>query len=209
MAADNAILLFGGTFDPIHNGHLIVARAVAEQLAVEKVVLIPSAVPPHKMDQQISPAADRLQMTQLAVSEDYLFEVSDCELHRTGPSYTLETVLHFRQLCGPAAQLFWLIGADTISDLPGWHKIANLLEHCTIVTAARCGCEMNNWHLLSDKLSSHQIQQLKKHVLQTPLIEISATEIRRRVMQNQSIQNLVPPMVNDYIVSSDLYTAHK
>jgi len=205
MATDNAILLFGGTFDPIHNGHLIVARAVAEQLAVEKVILIPSAVPPHKMDQQISPAADRLQMAQLAVSEDYLFEVSDCELHRSGPSYTLETVLHFRQLCGPAVQLFWLIGADTISDLPGWYKIADLLEHCTIVTAARPGCEMNDWHLLGDKLSSPQIQQLKKHVLKTPLIEISATEIRRRVMQNQSIKNLVPPAVNDYIVSSGLY----
>jgi len=205
MAADNAILLFGGTFDPIHNGHLIIARAVAEQLAVEKIILIPSSVPPHKMDQQISPAADRLQMTQLAVSEDDLFEVSDCELHRTGPSYTLETVLHFRQLCGPAVQLFWLIGADTISDLPGWYKIEKLLEHCTIVTAAREGCEMNDWGLLSNKLSSLQIQQLKKHVLQTPLIGISATEIRRRVMQNQSIHYLVPPVVNDYIVSSGLY----
>ncbi|MBN2376598.1 MAG: nicotinate-nucleotide adenylyltransferase [Sedimentisphaerales bacterium] len=205
MAVNNAILLFGGTFDPIHNGHLIIARAVAEQLAVEKVILIPSAVPPHKMDQQISPAADRLQMTQLAVSEDYLFEVSDCELHRSGPSYTLETVLHFRQLCGPAVQLFWLIGADTISDLPGWYKISDLLEHCTIVTAARAGCEMNDWHLLSDKLTSPQILRLKKHVLQTPLIEISATEIRRRVKNNQSIHYLVPAAVNDYIVSGGLY----
>ena len=139
MNNQQAILLFGGTFDPIHHGHLIVARQVAERLGVKKVVLIPSARPPHKHSSVVANAEHRLRMVQLAVEADALFDVCDCELRRAGVSYTLDTVRHLRDLHGPAIRLYWLIGADTIRELPNWHKLADLLNECTIVTASRPG----------------------------------------------------------------------
>ena len=101
MNKDN-VLLFGGTFDPIHHGHLIVARSVAEQLDVEKTILIPSANPPHKSNLKLTDPKHRLAMTRLAVDGDNRFEVSDCELHRDAPSYTIDTVKHFRKSSGPS-----------------------------------------------------------------------------------------------------------
>jgi nicotinate-nucleotide adenylyltransferase len=199
------ILLFGGTFDPIHHGHLIIARAAAEQLKTPKVILIPSAQPPHKAEKTISSAPDRLKITHLAVQDEPLFEVSDCELKRQGPSFTLETVRYFHRQF-PQTQLYWLIGADSISELVGWYHIEQLADECLIVTAARPGFNPQNTQTLKSILTDPQILRLQQNILATPQVDISATQIRHRVRQKQSIRFLTPPAVIEYIKHQNLYT---
>ena len=201
----NGILLFGGTFDPIHHGHLIVSRWAAEQLGVARVVLIPSAAPPHKIGNRISAARDRLHMAQLAVEGDDLFEVSDCELQREGPSYSMDTIRHFRSLHGAETELYWLIGADSLPDLPNWYAIQQLATECTIVTAARSGWESDEFSRLEAVLEPNQISRIRQHILTTPKIEMSSTTIRSRVGQGQSIRSLVPTKVAEYIHQHNIY----
>lgn len=205
----NGILLFGGTFDPIHYGHLLVSRNAAEQLAVEKIILIPAAQPPHKQQLGLTAVQERLGMTRLAVEDDELFEVSDCELQRSGPGYTLDTVRYFRERYGAQKRLYWLIGADTIKDLPYWYKIEQLVEECTIVTAGRPNCATANLSFLEKKLDGNQITHLRKHILDTPLVDISSTTIRKRVREGLPISYLVPTKVRDYIVEHELYRGKK
>lgn len=202
---EKGILLFGGTFDPIHNGHLIISRRAAEQLGVQKIILIPSAVPPHKQDKKCTDAEIRLEMVQLAVEGDELFEVSDCELHRQGPSYTLDTVGYFHTKYGPELPLYWLIGADSIPELPGWYHIQQLVEECTLVTAGRPGSPCCCWDRFQNILDARQIARLQKYFLATPLLDISATDIRRRVQNSLSIRYLVPETVCDFIRENNLY----
>lgn len=203
---NKGILLFGGTFDPIHNGHLIVARSAAEKLRVERVVLIPSANPPHKNHSSLTLIRHRLAMTRVAVEGSELFEVSDCELNRPGPSFTLDTVRHFREQNGPNISLYWLIGGDTIKDLACWYKVEQLVNECIIVTAGRPGCDMEvDFGVFRGKLSDEQIARLKQFILETPLVDISATNIRSRVRRDLTISDLIPPTVRDYITENKLY----
>jgi len=199
------ILLFGGTFDPIHNGHLVVSRAAGEQLGVGKVVLVPSGQPPHKLHIELSDAEDRLAMAQLAVQADEFFEVSDCELRRSGPSFTLETVRHFKEVYRDNVRLYWLIGADTIKDLPNWYEVGRLADECTIVTAGRPGYGLEELTALGEVLSDEQVARLKEYILDTPLVDVSATEVRRRVAAGLPILDMVPGRVVDYIVERGLY----
>jgi len=199
MSSDNGVLLFGGTFDPIHNGHLIVARAAAEQLGVDKVVLIPSAQPPHKDAMKISAAKDRLAMVRLAAETDDLFEVSDCELRRRGPSYTLDTVRQFRQDYGSGVKLYWLIGADSVRELALWYRVDELVDECVIVTAGRPGYTAEDYSVLAGKLSDEQVEEIRKNRLDTPLVDVSATEIRRCVKAGLSINDMAPTAVAKYI----------
>lgn len=201
--AQNNILLFGGSFDPIHHGHLIVARAVAEAIGAERVMLIPAAQPPHKLGLKMTAPDHRLHMARLAVEEDDLFEVSDCELHRQGPSYTIDTVRHFRTRFAEG-QLFWLIGADSVADLPTWRSIGALADECTLVTAVRPGFSVD-WSVLKEVLNDTQIKKLADYQLPTPQIDISATQIRRRVQTGLPICYLTPPAVVDYIFQNRLY----
>jgi len=205
MNDENGIILYGGTFDPIHNGHLIIARSVSRQLGVSKVILIPSAQPPHKPDDSLSAAQDRFKMTQLAVACEDLFEVSDCELLRQGPSYTLDTVRHFRQQLGPGVILYWLIGADTVRELASWYQISHLADECTIVTALRPGFDALDFSTLRKVLRDDQIARLKEYVIPTPLIAICATDIRRAIAEDKSIKGLIPLAVEDYILKKGLY----
>jgi nicotinate-nucleotide adenylyltransferase len=201
----SGILLYGGTFDPIHNGHLIISRSAAEQLCVKKIILIPSAIPPHKQDKSFTDAQIRLHMTRLAVEGDELFDVSDCELHRQGPSYTLETVRYFRETLGPQEPLYWLIGADSINELPGWHKLKQLVSECTIVTAGRPRYDQHIWDHFKNILEEGEIFHLQEYFLQTPLIDISATDIRERVRKGLPIRYLVPEKVDHFIQKHNLY----
>ncbi len=204
---EKGILLFGGTFDPIHNGHLIISRSAAEQLGVQKIILIPSAVPPHKQDKKCTDAKIRLEMVHRAVDGDELFEVSDCELHRQGPSYTLDTVRYFHKKYGPELPLYWLIGADSIPELPGWYHIQQLVEECTLVTAGRPGSPSCCWDRFQNILNTRQIARLQKYLLATPLLDISATEIRRRIRTGLAIRYLVPEPVQNFILQNQLYVS--
>lgn len=199
------VLLFGGSFDPIHHGHLIVCAWVAERLAVDRAILIPSATPPHKSRAALAPPDDRLAMCRLAVEGDPWFEVSDWELRQPGPNYTLHSVRHFREQVGAGPPLYWLIGMDSLRELRTWHRVDALVSAATIVTARRPGSDPPSLSHLAGALSAEQIDALRSGVLETPQIEISATDIRRRVAAGRSIRYLVPPAVEAYIRERRLY----
>lgn len=191
-------LCFGGSFNPIHHGHLLCARAVAEAKGLARVVLIPTALPPHKLQATgMAPAHHRLEMCRLATAGDPLFEVSDLEVSRAGPSYTIDTA---RELLRQGwNQVAWLIGADMVPLLPKWHEPLDLLREVELVIVARPGW-LFDWGALPQPF-----QGLKDQVVEAPLIDISATAIRHRVAAGQSIRYLMPDAVRDYIDTHGLY----
>jgi len=200
-----AIGLFGGSFNPVHHGHLIVARAVAERLSLDKVILIPSASPPHKPNETLADAHHRLAMARLAVTDEAGLEVDDIEIRRSGPSYTILTVQAYRERLGSDRELVWIIGGDTLPELATWYRAGELVDLCRMVTAVRPGFEAPDLSSLEKILTSHQITRLKGDILETPRIDISATEIRQRVAQGRSIRYLVPDPVRTYILDHKLY----
>lgn len=200
----NKILLFGGTFDPIHNAHIALCRTVAAKLDIPQVFLIPAAQPPHKQLIELTPAPLRLQMVRLAVENAPLFHVSDCELQRSGPSYTLLTVQYFREQY-PAAQLYWLIGQDMLADLPTWHRVEEVVQHCQMVAVRRPDCPPIDWSALLQKLDSTAVKAIRDHLLDTPLFDISATDIRRRLRVHLPVDHLIAPAVLDFIRANSLY----
>lgn len=199
------IALFGGTFDPIHHGHLIVARAVAEQLDCERVVFVPAPNPPHKMGSDLSDAAHRLEMAKLAIAGEPRFEVSDIELRRSGPSYTILTVQAYRQTIGPDVPLAWIVGGDSLSELHTWYRVGELVDLCRIVTAVRPGYETPDLSVLRQRLGDGQIARLVGDILTTPRIDISSTDIRRRIREGRSVRYLLPEPVIEYLNTHKLY----
>jgi nicotinate-nucleotide adenylyltransferase len=191
-------LWFGGSFDPIHHGHLITARAVAESAGFDRVVLVPNNQSPLKLiEPHRGTAFDRLQMCQLAVAGDPLFEVDDIELRRDSPSYTVDTVLELASKINE--RVTWLIGIDSLSHLPRWHRWSELLPLADFLVTGRPGTEID-WSALPPEVAN-----LRSSVVPGPLIEISSTDIRARVKAGRSIRNLVPATVGEYISARSLY----
>jgi nicotinate-nucleotide adenylyltransferase len=199
------IALYGGSFNPIHNGHLIVARAVAEQLQVDRFIFLPTARPPHKATTDLLDAAPRAEMVRLAIENERPFEFSDHDLTRSGPSYTIETIAHFREEAGLDVSLYWVIGVDSLLELPTWYRVRALVDACRIITALRPGWEDIDWSSLRTRLSDEQIAGLRDGVLSTPRVEISSTDIRRRIREGRSIRYLVPDPVREHIARHHLY----
>ncbi len=197
--------LYGGSFDPIHFGHLIAARAIGEQLDLARIVLIPSGQPPHKAPGQVSDGAHRLAMTRAAVEGDTSFEVSDLEMHRAGPSYTLHTIKAFREQVGVEAKMFWIIGADSLPELPTWYRITELVRIVTIVTAVRPGWQPPDLAVLAAAIGEVPARQLMSNCCSTPPIGISATDIRARIAAGRSVRYLLPEAVVSYIQQQALY----
>jgi nicotinate-nucleotide adenylyltransferase len=199
------VLLFGGSFNPIHHGHLIVSRFVAELSGIPRIILIPGASPPHKLDQPLAPAQDRLAMCRLATADDPQFEVSEWEILRPGPNYTIYTVQHFTELLGPDAEICWLIGMDSLNELHSWHRVAQLVDACTMVSAARPGALPPDVAALSARFSPPQVEKLLSHVIQGPRIDIAGRDIRARVQAGRSVRYLVPEAVRQYVDERGLY----
>ena len=193
-----ATLFFGGSFNPIHFGHLICARHATAQIRAGRTVLVPSAQPPHKPNAtDLAPAAHRVRMCRLAVDGCDGFELNDLETQRTGPSYTIETV---RALAGQGmGRVSWLIGADMLRNLPTWREPEALLEEASFVVMARPG-----WSVDWDRLPP-PFRKLRDTVVETPLIDISATQVRRRVAAGLPIDFLTPEPGVRYIRDTGLY----
>ncbi len=201
------IVLLGGTFDPVHFGHLLTARAVAEQRGFERITLVPTASPPHKAG-PVASGADRLAMLELAIEGDPLFDICRLELTRTGPSYTLDTLQALRAEHGPDARLSWIVGADMLEGLPSWHRVGEVLEIAEIIVAARPPWQLKINSLLeklSTQLPSLKTDKIKNSMVVTPLIEISSSDIRLRAGDGRTIRYLVPSSVDDYIREKNLY----
>jgi nicotinate-nucleotide adenylyltransferase len=192
------VLCFGGTFNPIHHGHLICARAVAEAAGFGQVLLVPNAQSPHRLQENDMAAAnDRLTMCQLAAQIDPLFAVSDIELQRAEPSFTIETARTLKR--NGWTEVHWLIGADAVQNLPRWHEAANLTAEVRFVVMARPGWDFA-WDVLPETFRA-----LRHNVVPAPLLQISATDVRRRVAAGQSIDFLTPPAVVRHIHQRGLY----
>ncbi|MCD4824951.1 MAG: nicotinate (nicotinamide) nucleotide adenylyltransferase [Phycisphaerae bacterium] len=201
-------IIFGGTFDPVHYGHLITARAVAEAVGAGRVILVPTGINPLKPP----PAASddqRLEMLSLATGGDALFEISDVELRRDGPHYTVDTVEQLIEQQGPAVELSVVIGVDTLADLPDWHRATDLLDMATIIVACRPPHALEEVRrgisALGEPLNARQVASLSESAVATPLIDISSTQIRRRVAAGLSIRYLTPQTVQAYISENKLY----
>lgn len=200
-------LFMGGTFDPVHHGHLIVARCLAEQIGVGLVTLVPAAQPPHKHNATAC-VEDRLAMLRLAVAGDKQFDICELELHRQGPSYTFDTLTVLREQLGASVRLGWIIGADMVHDLPKWHKAGEVLDLAEIIIAARPPWQerlAETLTTLKGFFKRQQIDQLRDHAVVTPLVDISSTMVRQRVAQGLSIRYLVPESVESYIAAHRRY----
>jgi len=197
-------LCFGGSFNPVHVGHLTCAKAVAAGQGFDRVVLIPASVSPLKVADAaaLAPAADRLAMCRLAAAAEEpagLFEADDVETRRGGRSYTIDTVRALKTRGNGWQDLAWLIGADQLMDLPRWHRPEELMAECRLVVMARPGWTMD-WDTLPPAF-----RHLRHHVAAAPLLDVSATEIRRRVRAGESIAGLVVAPVERYIAERGLY----
>ena len=185
--------IFGGTFDPIHNGHLIIAQLAAEEVGLEKVIFIPNKIPPHREEPFASPDS-RYEMVKLSISDNPLFEISDSELKKGERSYSVETIRELKTIY-PDKSIFLIIGEDTYHELSTWKDIGKLSEMVTFLVAPRPSFDKKG----------EVLPFLRAKFLHTPYLEISGSQIRERVRERKSIRYLVPEKVEEYIVSHRLY----
>jgi nicotinate-nucleotide adenylyltransferase len=202
---ERKIALFGGTFDPIHKGHTIVAEYASEYVGAETVVLIPAHRSPHKQAPPQASAADRIEMIRLITKEKKAFRLSECELSRPEPSYTLETVNELKAHYGREVQMYWLVGADSVNDLPSWYRINELIDECNLCVMLRAGFDRPDFNKFQDILGPKRVEKLQQNTIPTPLIDINSTEIRNRIAAGQNVSDMLHPAVLQYICQRNLY----
>ena len=195
--------VFGGSFDPVHLGHLTIAQDALEQLDLDRLIFVPAAIPPHKLNHTLVEGRQRVEMLQLATEENLRFEVSDLELARGGVSYTVDTIHHLQEE-HPEADLFFIVGLDSLIEMHLWHRVEELLEICTVVPLGRGG-EDPTVVAKKIQLPSKWKVRLLERLIRIHEMEISASEIRMRIEEGLSIQPLVPPEVERYIAEHHLY----
>ena len=196
--------VLGGTFDPIHMGHLIIAEGVKIQLGLSEILFVPAGQPWLKANNYISPAEHRVQMVSLAIASKPYFKLSTIEVERTGPSYTVDTVAELQGKISAKDKLFFILGWDNLLQLPQWHEPSRLIKMCSLVAVPRVGYpnpDLVALEAVVPGLSGSTI------LLNTPQIDISASLIRERVAHGLSIRNLVPEPVEEYIRQHRLYVA--
>jgi nicotinate-nucleotide adenylyltransferase len=191
--------LMGGTFDPIHHGHLVAAEEARYALGLERVLFIPAGTPWQKESGPVTPADQRLEMTKLAIADNEFFEVSRVELDREGRTYTIETLQAVREQVAPGAELFFVTGADAILQILTWKDPEEALALATFVAVSRPGHDL---HELEELGVSDRVVRLE-----IPALAISSTDIRRRVAAGRPIRYLVPEQVRRYIEEQGLYRA--
>jgi nicotinate-nucleotide adenylyltransferase len=200
--------IFGGTFDPVHYGHLILAECCREQLRLDEVWFVPAAVPPHKQGRDLTPGNPRAEMLELAIGGHTPLRVCRHEIDRGGVSYTVDTLAH---MAGehPGAELFFLLGADSLRDLPQWREPVRICELATPVVVSRvngagAAAELD-FAPLAAVLSPERMAAIKSHRVEMPLIELSSSDIRQRVADGHSIRFRTPRAVEEYIAAHELY----
>jgi nicotinate-nucleotide adenylyltransferase len=187
--------ILGGTFDPVHFGHLLLAQDAMEALGLDRVIFVPASMPPHKMEKETTSAPDRYEMVRLALEDNSLFSLSDVEFKRSGPSFSVDTITRIKEEIGDG-DLYFLIGADNLDEIWTWKDPKRLFQICRVVVIGRAGLEVE----------SKQIN-LPGPVMYLDLLRInlSSSEIRSRIKKDQSIRYLVPQNVERYIYEKQLY----
>ena len=193
--------ILGGTFDPVHHGHLVAAAEAHYQLRLDKVLFLPAGTPPHKGERAISPAHHRLQMLQLAIAGRPQFGISHLDIERPGPCYTVETLQLLRAELGPAPRIFFIEGADSLADILTWYQPDRLLELAELAVVERPGVKIDRLAL------ERRLPGLlaRVHWLRMPHLEISSSDLRARVREGRPISYLLPAPVEVYIHEQGLY----
>jgi nicotinate-nucleotide adenylyltransferase len=199
--------VFGGTFDPVHLGHLILAEQCREQGPLNQVWFVPAASPPHKQGQTVTPFARRAEMLALAVAGQPAFRVEDLEKDRPGPSYTVHTLEEVRRR-EPGAELFLPVGSDTLLDLQHWYQPARIVELAGLLVSARPGWPLPPLAEVEAALHLPPGVKLRIQVIEAPQIEIASRDLRRRAAEGRSLRYLVPRAVEAYIHDKHLYRPH-
>ncbi len=206
--------LFGGTFDPVHYGHLLPVEALAEAIGLSRVIIMPNNVPPHR-PQPAASSQQRKTMLALAIADRPLFILDERELQRDTPSYSAQTLKTWRQESGPDRPLAFIIGQDSLLNFPTWYRYDSILSYCHLIVCRRPGyaLEMRDaahqrWleqHLTTESRDLHTLPGGKIYLARTPWFDISATQIRQRLRQGQACDELLPPAVLSYIMQQGLY----
>lgn len=194
--------IMGGTFDPIHLGHLVIAEEARLRLELTRVLFVPAGQPWLKADRVISPAAQRVEMVRRAIGGKPCFELSTVEVDRAGPSYAIDTMSILQQQLGADASLFFLLGWDILAELPRWREPASLVRLCHLVAFPRLGSSLPDLETL--ELSVPGIAQ-SIVLLDMPPVDISSSGVRQRVARGLPIGHLVPNEVEEYISQNNLY----
>ena len=194
--------VLGGTFDPVHDGHLILAEEAKSWLNLAEVLFVPAGQPWLKVDRPVLPAEHRLGMLRLALADRPYFKLSTMEIERTGPSYTVDTIAEIREGLGSEDELFFILGWDNLAELPQWREPSRLIEQCYLVAAPRPGYPRLKIKNLETSIPgiSQRVMLMKK-----PEVDITASDIRGRVAKGLSVRHLVPEPVNRYIKEHGLY----
>lgn len=200
------LCIFGGSFDPVHYGHLLMAETAREQLAIDKLLFMPAAIAPHKPHRSIASEKARVEMLELALAGHPQMSVSTREIARQGVSYTVETL---RELTAehPGDSLIFLLGADSLADLPTWREPAEVCELAILAVVRRAGHPEPDFRSLAKVASPQRIALFREHQVEMPLIELRSTELRERVAAGRSIRFRTPRAVEKYIEHHRLYAA--
>jgi nicotinate-nucleotide adenylyltransferase len=190
----------GGTFDPVHNGHLAVAQQARERFSLDRVLFIPNREPPHKKPYAVSPAEVRYEMVVLAIAGRDGFEASSMELERRGPSYTIDTLKELRRRLGDEAELFFITGADAVTEILTWKQPREIVKLCELIAATRPGADLSSLgKVVGPEIMAHV------HQMEWPGMNVSSTMVRERVASGLGTGDLTPPAVAAYIVENGLY----
>lgn len=196
--------ILGGTFDPVHLAHLIIAEQAREWLELDKVFFIPAMIPPHKQSRSGASAKDRLEMVELAIAGNPTFEALDIELKRGGVSYTVDTLRTLAEQ-HPGDEFYLIMGADNLPDLPGWREPEAIIELAKVAVVRRPGSVLPVLSDLSPPFTDEQLRELSDRIIELPLMEISSTDIRKRIASRRSIRYFVPAAVDAFIAAHSLY----
>lgn len=201
--------IYGGTFDPVHYGHLLLAESCREQLALDEVWFVPAAVPPHKQQAALTPGSSRIDMLKLAIGGQESFQVCDYEVSRGGVSYTVDT-LEYLLTEDLTRELFFLMGADSLRDLPTWRSPQRICQLAVPVFVTRTLYDMSgnvavDLSLLEGLVTPERLEIIRRHPVEMPRIDLSSTDLRRRISQGRSIRYQTPRAVERYIATTGLY----
>jgi nicotinate-nucleotide adenylyltransferase len=195
------VAILGGTFDPVHLGHLVLAEEARDQLRLSTVYFVPAANPPHKQGRRLVPIEDRVHMIERAIDGNPSFKSSRVDADRPGPHYTIDMVRIFHRQLPPGGELYFLMGFDSLADLPNWHRAADLVAACHLVALTRYNIPLD-WTALEEKLPG---VRERVQLLDMPELEVSSHQIQERVRAGRSIRYLVPEGVRGYIEERGLY----
>jgi nicotinate-nucleotide adenylyltransferase len=197
--------ILGGTFNPVHIGHLIIAEEVYYKHGLSRVIFIPAGIPPHKGAENLTEAHHRYEMVKLATKDNDHFEVSDEEVSREGKSFTIDTVDANPERYGKDSDLHLIVGMDTVNELPTWKDIKRLSTLCRIVVVNRPGNTLANLDQLIPVMGKEKVEEIKRIHVEIPPIGISSTDIRNRLKKGLHTRYIVPPEVRQYIEKHGLY----